>query len=430
MGKIQIILIGNFISKGSDMLHFLMLSFGLVHIGLANPLTLDEIYQASKLNMESIKKAEGQIRQSTEKKKQAIGALLPSVRFVATETRIDAPSAGMINRAFVLNRQYSTAFRLEQPLLRGGSLAALELTEEEILLNKFFKNFQHLNLYQVVLRNYFDLVRATHDLQLLNELLFLSEKREKELKYLTKLGRSRKSELIQAEAQSLGVKAKIYEAGIFLNQSRENLKYLSGLEVNEILPVGHFNEEIPNSAQFESLISKRPDVLMKDQEIAMAQKQVTIAKGGHYPSVDFFSNYYVDRTGILQTSDWDFGVSISLPLFQGGSVQASVRESLERKREAELSQLELKRSLKRDLSILYKNYLQLREQLKTLQLTVTKTKEAYELNLRDYELGQITNLEVLQSMNLYIENKRTYQSLLVEAHAQWKNLEAFSGDIP
>jgi outer membrane protein len=162
----------------------------------------------------------------------------------------------------------------------------------------------------------------------------------------------------------------------------------------------------------------------------MAQKQVTIAKGGHYPSVDFFSNYYVDRTGILQTSDWDFGVSISLPLFQGGSVQASVRESLERKREAELSQLELKRSLKRDLSILYKNYLQLREQLKTLQLTVTKTKEAYELNLRDYELGQITNLEVLQSMNLYREKKRTYQSLLVEAHAQWKNLEAFSGDIP
>ncbi len=410
------------------MIHLIVL-FLLIFIPVySSPLSLSQIFEASRNNMETIKKSKTLIEQSQERKHQAIGALLPTVRFFGTETRIDPPKAGFVNRAFLLTRQYSTGIRLEQPLLRGGSIAALNLRDEEILLNKFYETFELQNLYQLVIRSYFDFIKAKNDLILLQELLYLSQKREKELKHLTSLGRSRKTELIEAEAQTLSVLGKINQVEIYLKESQEHLLFLSGLRIDEIPSLDELTFSDSNNLNVD--ISNRPDLRIKRQEVLIADEKVKIAKGGHYPSVDLFSNYYFDRTGVLQTSEWDLGVSVSFPLFQGGVVSSQVRESVAMKREAELKQMELDRQLQKDLRVLKNTYQELISQMKILKLAVKKYEEAYSLNLKDYRLGQTTNLEVLQSLNLYIENKRAYQQVLVDTHAQKKILESFSGELP
>jgi outer membrane protein len=409
-------------------IHLIVL-FLLIFIPVySSPLSLSQIFEASRNNMETIKKSKTLIEQSQERKHQAIGALLPTVRFFGTETRIDSPKAGFVNRAFLLTRQYSTGIRLEQPLLRGGSIAALNLRDEEILLNKFYETFELQNLYQLVIRSYFDFIKAKNDLILLQELLYLSQKREKELKHLTSLGRSRKTELIEAEAQTLSVLGKINQVEIYLKESQEHLLFLSGLRIDEIPSLDELTFSDSNNLNVD--ISNRPDLRIKRQEVLIADEKVKIAKGGHYPSVDLFSNYYFDRTGVLQTSEWDLGVSVSFPLFQGGVVSSQVRESVAMKREAELKQMELDRQLQKDLRVLKNTYQELISQMKILKLAVKKYEEAYSLNLKDYRLGQTTNLEVLQSLNLYIENKRAYQQVLVDTHAQKKILESFSGELP
>jgi len=399
------------------------LSFGKI-------LSLNELYIASKNNIETLKKSESQLTQSLERKKQAQGALLPTLRFVANETRIDAPKSGMINRAFVLTRQYSTALRLEQPLLRGGSLAALQLTEEDYLLQKFLKNFEEKLLYQLVLRNYFDFLKAKIDLESLSELELLSTKREKELKHLTTLGRARKAELIQAEAQTLNAKASLHEALSYFKKVKENLVFLSGEDFDEVSVYETKNSEVKSLGYFQAKLNETPERLAKNQEVRIAEEQIKIAKGGHYPNVDFFSNYYFDRTGILQTSEWDLGVVVSFPLFQGGTVQSRIREVVEAKKTAQLSKYELDRTQERDLKILFNQHEETLEQIRFLKEAAHKAEESYKLNSKDYRLGLVTNLEVLQSLNLYIELKRNLKNLMNEAQFQNKNLAAFVGEIP
>jgi outer membrane protein len=157
---------------------------------------------------------------------------------------------------------------------------------------------------------------------------------------------------------------------------------------------------------------------------------VTIAKGAHYPSVEFVGNYYFDRTGVLQTSEWDAAVQVSVPIFEGGRSQASVREAIENRRVAELDSRQALRAAERDLTILYQNFIASISQLDTMRDALKKAEEGYRLNLRDYSYGQATNLDVLQSLNLYIETKRSYDSLQVGAHMTYKNLEASTGVLP
>src|SRR5690606_30111772 len=99
----------------------------------------------------------------------------------------------------------------------------------------------------------------------------------------------------------------------------------------------------------------------------------SIAKGGHYPSLDFVGNYYLSRTGVLESSDWDVGFALSIPLYEGGSVSSSVREAAQGKRIAELQYSENLRAAERDVAFNYQSIIQLQKQLKVLSQGLSKS---------------------------------------------------------
>lgn len=100
------------------------------------------------------------------------------------------------------------------------------------------------------------------------------------------------------------------------------------------------------------------------------------------------------------------------------------------KRISELTAFETIRSAERELSTLYQNYLQLQVQLDAYKQALSKSEEAYRLNKKDYQYGLVTNLDVLQTLNIYIQTKRSYDNLYAMAHMTYKNLEASTGVLP
>lgn len=405
---------------------FILLSFNL---GAAS-LTLKESFEAARLNMETLKRSSAQIKQALERKNQARAGLLPTISAVGNETRIDAPEQSGVNRAFVLTRQYSAGLRLQQPLLRGGVFSGLQSRNEEILLAQFQKNATEITLYQLVISAYFNLQNARLDLQNLAELLKFSKEREKEMASFTKVGRSRKTELVQAQTQTLTSQTQYRQGEMALQEAEQTFEFYTGLPAQDLAPLSLIPKELPDISIYNEKLKQRPDILARLQDIKVADKRVEVSKGGHFPNVDLISNYYFDRTGVLQTSEWDVAVVVNIPLFQGGSVAALVRESTETKRIAELNSYETIRAAKRDLAILYQNYHQMQEQLETMKQAMEKSKEAYQLNMKDYRFGQVTNLEVLQSLNLFIQTKRSYNDLITSTHLTYMNLEASIGVLP
>lgn len=404
----------------------LALSMGIQN---AFGITLKESFEAARRNMESIKRAESQINVSENQKDRARGAVLPNISAIGTWTKIDPPNAAGAS-PFLLTQQNNYAIRLTQPLLRGGTVSAYQLAKENILLAQFQKDATELNLYQLVINSYYNLSIAQVDIKNVDELLKFSRERVSDIRERTKIGKSRRGELVEAEAQLLTAESQYQQSLINLKQHEKTFEFYTKLKPEEI---GTLPELPPVTGTVEEYMMKtrmRADIRAIQQQTVVADKQISVARGGHMPQLDLISNYYLDRTGVLESSKWDVGFAVVIPLFQGGTVQAQVREAVAQKRIAELNSAESVRAAERDIAINYQNLQQLQIQLKSLKQAMSKAEEAYRLNKKDYTYGLVTNLDVLQSLNVYIETKRSYNSLFSLAHLNQKSLEAATGVLP
>jgi outer membrane protein len=404
-----------------------LLLMGQAHAAI----TLKDSFEMAKKNMEILKRSGSQIKAAIERKNQARAAMLPTISGFGNETRIDRPTTRPgVSRAFILTRQYSAGLRLQQPLIRGGIFSAWQTRSEEIVLAEFQKSASEVSLYQLVINAYYNLHFAKQDLKNLSELLRYSKQRQLELESLTKVGRSRRGELIQAQTQYLAAQAQYRQGEMNYTAAAENFEFFTGLKAEELAPLSMIPKELPEMTELIKKMNHRPDLKARRQEVKVADQRMGVVKGAYYPQVDLVSNYYFDRTGVLQTSEWDVAVVLNVPLFQGGSVVAQVREAAELKRQAELNSDETTREARRDLVVLYQNYSQIQSQLEVMRGALAKAEEAYKLNLKDYRMGQVTNLEVLQGLNLFIETKRSYDGLISQSHLTYKNLEASTGVLP
>jgi outer membrane protein len=394
-------------------------------------LSLKTAFQSARLHMETLKRSEALVNQSEELKIQARAAALPTISGVGTYTRIDPPkTSGNSPSPFLLTRQYTAGLRLVQPLIRGGLISGYQLAKENVLLAKFQKDASELSLYQLVISAYFNLNIAQVDRRNVEELLKYSRERVEEIRERTKIGKSRKGELVEAEAQLLSAESQYQQTLITLQQAERNFEFFTGTKAEEIGGLGEVSKLNTPMTEYLQKVRARPDILAADQQARLAERQISIAKGSHYPSVDLVGNYYFDRTGVLATSEWDVGFTVNFPLFQGGAVQSNVREAVEGKRIAELTSSETRRAAERDLMINYQNLVQLQLQLKAQKAALEKAEAAYRLNKKDYGFGLVTNLDVLQSLNLFIETKRAYNTLVALTHLNYRSLEAATGVLP
>lgn len=400
-----------------------------MYVSSALGITLKESFDLARKNMEAIKRADAQITVSEEQKDRVRGVVLPNVSAIGTYTQIDPPKAAGAS-PFLLTQQHNYALRLTQPLFRGGTVSAYRLAKENVLLAQYQKDASEINLYQLVIQSYFNLKIAQGDVKDVEELMKYSKERVGEIGERTRIGRSRKGELIEAEVLYNVAKSQYEQSLIQLQQAEKNFEFYTKVKPGVI---GELPELPPVTGTVEEYMRKthtRPDVMAVQQQARVASQQISVARGGHMPNLDLISNYYLDRTGVLATSKWDVGLAMVIPLYQGGTVEAQVREATAQHRIAELNSSEKIRTAERDIAINYQNLAQLQLQLKALKTALQKAEEAYRVNRKDYTYGLVTNLDVLQSLNAYIETKRSYNSLASLVHMNYRNLEALTGVLP
>ncbi len=392
-------------------------------------ISLPDAFRAAEKNLESLKRADSQADQANFKRKQAIGALTPTVSGFGSYTEIDPLPSNGSNTAFTRLNQYSYGLRLQQPLFRGGSISGLQQRSEEAVLSSMSKESTKIEVYQLTINSFYNLYLARKDIKNVRELLKFSEQRVKELKERTKLGRSRQGELVQAEAQLFNVEADLEASEASLKASELQFEFVTGIKGDD-LAVDNSLPALEEVGSYLSKIKSRPDIKAQNQRIVVAEKQVGVAQGGHVPNIDFTSNYYFLRTGILAGSKWDVGLQLTVPLWQGNVVQNEVKSAVEIKKQAQLTSNEMERSANREIMTLYQQYQRNLEQVRRLEVAVKKSKESYDLNQKDYKYGQVTNLDVLQALNVYIDSKRNFDRASVMAYMSYKNLEAASGVLP
>lgn len=392
----------------------------------AQALSLKESFESAlKTNM-SDNINQSIINQNIQIKKQNQGNYLPKLS--ARGTYLKQDNVNVDQKTIGLNLSHS--------IYRGGrDQLAIEGSEKNIVIAENQKNVDRLALYQNVIQTYYNYFLNLNDYKNLELLTKQSQERVSETRKRVQVGRSRRGELLQAEAQLASAEAQLANGLGLVKESQERFFILTGLDKNKMT----FDEKIeapPEAASIENFLQmayQRPDIKTRELRIDITELDLRSAKAAqYYPSLDLASNYYFNKRNStsFRDSKWDIGLTLTFPLFEGGATAAKVRENVQRKEQATYALVDTKKTINLDIASRYETYHRFFDQIKAFDKALEKAKNSYDVALQDYRLGLISNLDVLSSLNIYLDSKRNSEKTKIQATMNYKLLEAASGVLP
>jgi outer membrane protein len=405
-------------------------------VNAAEMLTLDEYFEAALRRSEVIATQVELIRQTEERLTQANAAVRPTVDGIGSYTWLDKGARDATTNP---TRQPHLRISATQPLFRGFREFAT-LRQTKALVGAQTADFRRarVQLFQDVAENFFNTLSIEQDLHNLTEQINQNLKRQSELNERVRIGRSRIGEVLTIQSTISTLRAQVEQLQGQRRVAREAFAFLSGLDPATPL---RDTETVP--ATLEPLdnylvrIDFRPDIKATQQRLTAAQENVAVARGGHLPSVDLNVNRYLERTGSLENVDWDVQVEMTIPLYAGGAVQSRVREAASQRTQAELDVSQVRRQAEQEVRSMYQSVVFDRAQLDALERATEAAKKNYEAQWRDYRLGLVTNLEVLQALTAYQENLRALDRMRYTAKLNYLRLQAAAvrrpalpGEIP
>jgi len=387
--------------------------------------TLDESFKLAQKNTETISFEEEAVKQAEEKYRQALGAIFPTITGLASYQWQAAAGGG----AFSPTRQPLVRVSAQQPLFRGlREFAALKQTSLLSEASQKRKLLALQKLFNDVTQSFYLVVSLERECLNLESQIQALNQRLADLKKRIGIGRSRLTESLTVEASLNTLKGQLIQTQGQLEVAKESFRFVTGTK-------GAFNLEdkievpakAPSLENYLNSIPQRPDLKMKNLELAAADKAVDVAWGAHLPSIDLNGNYYFKRFGFFDQIPWDVGVSLTLPILNGGLISSRVAEASSQRMQAELSLTQTKRAAEQELRTLHTTLESDLNQLRAFQTARDLNEKNFKQLNREYRNGLVNNLEVLQGLTAFEESKRNLDRSKYQTKIDFIKLETAAG---
>jgi len=409
-------------------IHFLFLL-----LTSAYSLTLEDAFREAKNRSEKILMEEQESLQAESRVSQALGRLFPNLGLVGTYQR--QQSSSDLQSPFLREEQTTVKLALTQPLFHGfGEFAEYESRKALLRAAHAKKRMAEIELYSSTATTFYGVLAAEKEVSTVEKLLELTRERERELRDRVRIGRSRKSELLAAEAQAGTLEAQQEVTRTSLAKAKEMFLLTTGLSPIPSLEGPPSDSNASPAKNIDELLrhmEARPDIVAKKEQLTSRQEGIRVARSGHFPSLDLNANYYLKRSaGLYENIHWDVGLSLVLPLFQGGVITSGVKEAFAARKESELD-LELhRRSVSKEIRTTHALLEGLVKQFAKLRRATGLAEANYKEQSREYRFGLVTNLEVLQSLNQLYETQRLLDQVYFNMWQTAALLRAQVGQIP
>jgi outer membrane protein len=298
---------------------------------------------------------------------------------------LDVPVSGQIN--------LFNGFR-DQALLKYANLTieqrrALLLDAQEALLAD-------------VVRTFYAVLRNEEQIRVLEDSLKVQEERVRDIRGKREAGTARPLDVAQTEAQASATRVTLIDARNANRQSRSALAFLTGSAVQNTPLVDEYvlpETLLPFDTLRERALAERQD-LAGGRQAALATRQlVEAAWRQYYPSVTLNLDVYLSRDTSPTDRDWEGLISLNLPLFAAGRINADVRAAWSQFRQAALFESNLTRQVVRDVETAHQSLAASEQRLAELQTQVTAAQQAFDQADASYGVGLATNLERVVAQN-------------------------------
>jgi len=381
---------------------------------------LAQAWQLALNNDPTYQAARAQYRAMMQKIPQARAGLLPQVDGSLTGAYLDSRATGQLNQVYQGNRS-AWSLGLTQPVFNWSAIQSFEQSKLVVARAEVDLQLAYQDLILRVSEAYFDILARKDTLEALKaEQRSIAEQLEAS-KRRFELGDATVTDALDAQARFDLVSANIIGVENELNNAEDALARIIGRppEADQLFPLPYtINLPAPQPNRLADWSDQAKtaslDVVRSRIDTRIADYEIQIAKSGHYPTVNLSASSTSNTVGNSQvrpffdgrTIDNSVALTLSVPIYSGGGINARVVEKAELQQKS-VYDLEAVRRRALQLSRQYFSGVQSGlARIKGLEAAEKSSLSALKANMTGYNIGVRINLDVLDAQQQLFVIKR------------------------
>ena len=409
-------------------------------------LSLDDCIRIALSESPTVKIAEMEVQRVDYSRKETLGQLLPSISFGATYNRtiakqvmymnMDAfggagsgadgntesgdsenenqraasPSRAGNNGIKVgLDNSYSAGFSASMPLLAPQLWQSMKLADSQILRNVELARSSKLDLVNQVKSAYYTLLLAQDSRRVIEESYEMARLNHEIYSKKLEAGAASDYDVLRTSVAMKNIEPELMQSEIAIKQARLQLLILMGLDANFDFStetgLSHYE-----STMYETTLninrdySQNPTLKLNTIDMGIADRSVKIYQAAWYPTLALSANYNwtsMSNGSPFRDLRWtpysSIGLSLSLPIFEGGQRYSRIKQAKLQAAELRLQRENLERSVANQVTLAIDNININVKQIASCSESVTQAERAHDIMTKSFDIGAASYLDLRDS---------------------------------
>ncbi len=382
-------------------------------------MNLEDVYNIAETSDPQFKQVAAAKRAILELRPQAVAGFLPSASIsantISNDQDIGIEGFGASGKSSFNSHGYS--LDVSQPIFRGDRYFQLRQANSSIKQADAELSAAQQDLMLRVAEAYFNLLAAEDNLQFAEAEKKSLSKQLDQARQRFEVGLTAITDVQEAQAgYDLAVSQEIAAQNAIDNAS-EDLRAITGEYFNELTGLSKDMPLIkPQPEEIDTwtntALEQNLDVLSAHHAVDTAREEIRLQRSGHLPTLDLIASHGYDKSGgrfgastIRATT---VGLTLNVPLFQGGFVSSKAREARQRLEE-QLQRLEqARRQAQRQTREAYLGVISGISLVKALKQAVVSSETALLSTQAGFEVGTRTAVDVVVSERITFQARRNY----------------------
>ena len=402
-------------------------------------MTLEESVRTALDNNYTIKQQEAEYDSAVWARHQARRSFGPTVNWQSTATKMGGK---YYEDMLHLSRNYGNTLSLTMPIYTGGQLeGAIKAADLAMNANELGLELCKQQVKAATMSAYYQALQAKNQIKVAQDSVNTLTEHLKNVNAQYTVGTVAKSDVLGTQVQMANAEQNLINANNSYDVAIASLNNVMGLptdtELNLTDSLDYNVYEIPLEECTAYARSNRPDVLMADYQVAIAEAGVQQAKAGYMPKVNaqaskswagdspFGSEETDARYG--QNNNWTAGVVLSWDIWDNNVTQSKVNQSKAAVAKAEAAAENTRQSGDLEVRTAYLNLKAAEKSINTTQVAVDKAQEDYKIAQVRYAAGVGTNLDVMDAEEKLAQAQTNYYTALYNYNSSKAALDKAMG---
>ncbi len=379
------------------------------------PISREECIDIALSQSPTIRIADLEVKRVNYSKRETVGNLLPQIGFSLSYQRsieLQTIRMNMGGESQKLkmgsDNTWNTGFSLQLPIIAPTLWKAISISDTQIAQNLEAARSSRLELVNQVNKAYYALMLAISSKDVIKQQYDIAKYTAEVYRKQFEQGTASEYDVLRSEVQVRNIEPSLLDADISVKQCQLSLNVLMGIDDALNLYPNVTMEDMQQDMYAYLLDSKsiagNSSLRSLELQQKMAGQNVAMKKLAWLPTLGAsFNVNWLSLSNGPMFKDVDFspysslGVSISLPIFSGGTKWYQMKQAQVQQKELEFQKENLVNSLNMQVDLALDNINRQAKQIDSSKEGVRQAKKAHDIMLKSFQIGAASYLQLQDS---------------------------------